>query len=73
MPINFNFSVCDPEVEQLLTFLQAAYPNSFVTDHIYVMEKAIKLLRISDEYAPTKDSGRLGGFELGSSGVFPIR
>jgi hypothetical protein len=73
MSINFNFSVCDPDVEQLLAFLQNRFPNSFVTDHIYVMERAIKILRISDEYAPTKDQGHLGGVELGSDGASLIR
>jgi len=72
LSIQFNFRVCDPDVEHLLAFLQDKFPNSFVTDHIYVMERTIKMLRISDEYAPTKDQGRLGGVELGSDGASPI-
>jgi hypothetical protein len=73
MSIQIGLRVDDPDVQDLLAFMQTRFPESFANDHIYTMERAIKLLRISDEYAPTKVPGRLDGFVLENAAASPVR
>ena len=73
MSICIDLRVDDPEVQDLLAFMQTRFPESFANDHIYTMERAIKILGISGDYAPTKAPGLLGGVVLENPSASPIR
>jgi hypothetical protein len=55
MAISIQLRIEDREVEDLLAFMQDRYKAMWHSDHIYIMEQAIKILRIADEYETTKD------------------
>lgn len=59
----------DSEVEDLLAFMGTRFCDSFISDRIYIMERAIKLLRIADEYAFKTDPYALNVISLQSDGV----
>jgi len=51
MSIHLCIQTEDAEVEELLTFVRSQFPTVPTDEQISIMERAIKLLRIADDYA----------------------
>jgi hypothetical protein len=51
MSIHLSIQTEDAEVEELLTFVRSQFPAVSTDEQISIMERAIKLLRIADDYA----------------------
>jgi hypothetical protein len=64
MSIHLSIHTEDAEVEKLLTFVRSQFQTLPADEQISIMERAIKLLRIADDYAFKTDPCALNAIRL---------
>lgn len=74
MAISVQLRIEDHEVEDLLAFMQIRFPGAWHGEKASIMERAIKVLRIADEYEKAKDPFSLAALQITSAeDVSPTR
>ncbi len=72
MAIHLNIKIEDKEVEDLLSFMRGRFSDSWTSDHIDIMERAIKLLRFADDYVFKTDPLALNAILLQNDDASPL-
>jgi hypothetical protein len=73
MPISVQLRIEDQEVEDLLAYMQSRFADMWHGEKASIMERAIKILRMADDYETSQDPHCLEAIKVSvTEEVFPI-